>query len=46
MEAVRRTLEKSGLELIAGDGPALATFLQQETAFWHTLIRERKLAAE
>jgi len=44
--AVRRTLEKSGLELVAGDGPALATFLQQETGFWHALIRERKLAAE
>lgn len=44
--SIRATLENGGLELVGGDSAALAAFLQQETAFWHALIRERKLAAE
>ena len=35
-----------GLEVLPGDGPALAAFIQQETRFWHALIKERKLSAE
>jgi len=43
---VRAKLEDFGLEVTPTDGPALAAFLQKETAFWHALIRERKLTAE
>jgi tripartite-type tricarboxylate transporter receptor subunit TctC len=39
-------LEDFGLEVLPSDGPALASFLQQETTFWHALIRERNLSAE
>lgn len=43
---VRARLEDFGLEVAPGDGPALAKFIQQETATWHALIKNRKLAAE
>jgi tripartite-type tricarboxylate transporter receptor subunit TctC len=43
---VKAKLEDFGLEVTPSDGPALASFLQKETAFWHTLIKERGLSAE
>lgn len=43
---VRARLEDFGLEVTPSDGPALAAFLQKETAFWHALIKERGLSAE
>ncbi len=43
---VRARLEDFGLEVAPGDGPALAKFIQQETATWHALIKARKLAAD
>lgn len=43
---VRARLEEFGLEVTPTDGPALAAFIQKETAFWHGLIRERRLSAE
>ncbi len=43
---VRARLEDFGLEVLPSDGPALAAFIDRETAFWHALIRERKLSAE
>ena len=43
---VKARLEDFGLEVAPSDGPALAAFLQKETAFWHPLIRERHLSAE
>jgi tripartite-type tricarboxylate transporter receptor subunit TctC len=43
---VRTRLEDFGLEVTPTDGPALAAFIQKETAFWHALIRERRLSAE
>jgi tripartite-type tricarboxylate transporter receptor subunit TctC len=43
---VKAKLEDFGLEVTPTDGPALASFLQKETSFWHALIRERKLSAE
>jgi len=43
---VKAKLEDFGLEVLPGDGPALAAFIQQETGFWHALIKERKLSAE
>lgn len=43
---VRAKLEDFGLEVTPTDGPALAAFIQKETAFWHALIKERKLSAE
>ncbi len=43
---VRARLEDFGLEVTPTDGPALASFLQRETAFWHALIKERGLSAE
>jgi tripartite-type tricarboxylate transporter receptor subunit TctC len=43
---LKSKLEDFGLEVLPGDGASLATFLQKETAFWHALIRERKLSAE
>jgi tripartite-type tricarboxylate transporter receptor subunit TctC len=43
---VKAKLEDFGLEVLPGDGPALASFIQKETAFWHALIKERKLSAE
>jgi len=43
---VKARLEDFGLEVAPGDGPALARFVEQETKFWHALIRERKLSAE
>jgi len=43
---VKSKLEDFGLEVVPSDGPALAAFIQKETAFWHALIRERKLSAE
>lgn len=43
---VRTRLEDFGLEVTPTDGPALAAFLQKETAFWHALIKERGLSAE
>ena len=43
---VKAKLEDFGLEVTPGDGPALGAFVQKETAFWHALIKERKLSAE
>jgi tripartite-type tricarboxylate transporter receptor subunit TctC len=43
---VRAKLEDFGLEVTPSNGPALAAFLQKETAFWHALIKERNLSAE
>lgn len=43
---VKSKLEDFGLEVTPTDGPALAAFLQQETTFWHKLIKDRKLSAE
>lgn len=43
---VKARLEDFGLEVAPSDGPALAAFLQKETAFWHKLIKERGLSAE
>ncbi len=43
---VHARLEDFGLEVLPSDGPALASFIQKETAFWHALIKERKLSAE
>ena len=43
---VKAKLEDFGLEVTPTDGPALAAFLQKETSFWHTLIKERKLSAD
>lgn len=43
---LKSKLEDFGLEVLPSDGAALAAFLQKETAFWHALIRERKLSAE
>ena len=43
---VKARLEDFGLEVLPSDGPALAAFVQKETAFWHPLIKDRKLSAE
>lgn len=43
---VRAKLEDFGLEVLPSDGPSLAAFIQKETAFWHALIKERRLSAE
>lgn len=43
---VRSKLEEFGLEVVPTDGPALAHFIQQETAQWHALIRSRGISAE
>lgn len=43
---VKAKLEDFGLEVLPGDGPALASFIQKETAFWHALIKQRRLSAE
>ena len=43
---VKPKLEDFGLEVVPTDGPALAAFIRKETAFWHALIKERKLSAE
>ncbi len=43
---VKSKLEDFGLEVLPSDGPALASFIQKETAFWHALIKERNLSAE
>lgn len=43
---VKARLEEFGLEVAPTDGPALAAFIQKETAFWHALIRERHLSVD
>lgn len=43
---VKAKLEDFGLDVTPSDGPALASFLQTENAFWHKLIKERGLSAE
>ncbi len=43
---VKARLEDFGLEVAPGDPAALAAFLQKETAFWHALIKARRLSAE
>jgi len=43
---VKPKLEDFGLEVVPTDGPALAAFIRKETAFWHALIKERKLSAD
>lgn len=46
MPEIKAKLEDFGLEVSPSNGPALASFLQKETAFWHALIKERGLSAE
>ena len=43
---VKSRLEAFGLEVAPTDGPALAAFIQKETAFWHALIKERHLSLD
>ena len=43
---VRARLEDFGLEVAPSDGPTLSAFVKKETAFWHALIKDRKLSAE
>jgi len=43
---VKARLEEFGLEVAPSDGTQLAAFLDRETAFWHNLIRERKLSVD
>lgn len=43
---VKPKLEDFGLEVLPSDGPALASFIERETKFWHALIKERGLKAE
>ena len=43
---VKARLEAFGLEVAPTDGPALAAFIQKETAFWHALIKERQLSLD
>ena len=43
---IKARLEDFGLEVAPSNGPQLADFVQRETAFWHPLIRQRKLSAE
>ncbi|MBA4340917.1 MAG: ABC transporter substrate-binding protein [Methylibium sp.] len=43
---IKARLEDFGLEVAPGDAASLARFVQQETAAWHALIKERKLSAE
>ena len=43
---VRARLEDFGLEVVPTDGPALGAFIQTETKFWHSLIKDRRLSAE
>jgi tripartite-type tricarboxylate transporter receptor subunit TctC len=46
MPDVKARLEDFGLEVLPSDGPALSTFVQKETTFWHALIKDRQLSAE
>ena len=43
---LKARLEDFGLEVLPSDGPTLAAFVRKETAFWHPLIKDRKLTAE
>ncbi len=43
---VKARLEDFGLEVAPSDADSLAGFLEREQLFWHTLIRERKLASD
>jgi tripartite-type tricarboxylate transporter receptor subunit TctC len=43
---IKAKLEDFGLEVVPTDGPALASFIRQETTFWHALIKERGLSAD
>jgi tripartite-type tricarboxylate transporter receptor subunit TctC len=43
---VKPRLEEFGLEVSPTDGPALAAFIDRETAFWHKLIAERNLTID
>ena len=43
---VKARLEDFGLDVTPSDGPALTSFLQKETTFWHALIKERNLSAD
>ncbi|MDW5443627.1 tripartite tricarboxylate transporter substrate binding protein [Polaromonas sp. SM01] len=43
---IKARLEEFGLEVTPSDGPHLARFVQNETAFWHKLIRERQLSLD
>ena len=43
---VKARLEDFGLEVVPSDGPALGAFVKTETAFWHALIKDRRLSAE
>ncbi|SFB79526.1 Tripartite-type tricarboxylate transporter, receptor component TctC [Polaromonas sp. OV174] len=43
---LKARLEEFGLEVTPSDGPHLARFVQNETKFWHKLIRERQLSLD
>lgn len=43
---VKQRLEEFGLEVLPGDSPALAQFLQKETVFWHALIKAQRLVGD
>ena len=43
---IKPKLEKFGLDVVPADARSLAVLIDNETAFWHALIRERKLSAE
>jgi tripartite-type tricarboxylate transporter receptor subunit TctC len=44
--AIKSQLEASGLTVTAGDSAAMTQLLQQQTAFWLLLIKDRKLATD
>jgi tripartite-type tricarboxylate transporter receptor subunit TctC len=43
---LRQRLEDYGLDVMPTDGPGLAKFIDEETKFWHALIKARGLTAE
>ena len=43
---VKARLEEFGLQVTPSDGPQLTRFIQNETRFWHKLIRDRKLSLD
>ena len=44
--AIKSQLEASGLTVNTGGSAAMTELLQQQTAFWQQLIKDRKLAAD
>ena len=43
---VKARLEEFGLQVTPSDGPQLTRFIQNETRFWHKLIRDRQLSLD